>query len=190
MDTATIYSCDDHLDLRAVPPELWSSRLSSADAARGPRVVERDDELVWVCEGRELGGGGYAGASGQRIRALKPSGPGGPRLRALNAIGRGGIDDDGYRAGNARLRLEDLDRDGLAASVVYGPLAIGLPIEDPTLQAACFAAWSAWAADDFNAVAPERLITLPFLPSSSAEVAAAELERCAAKGHRGAIIDV
>ena len=108
----------------------------------------------------------------------------------LNAIGRAGIDDDGYRAGNARLRLEDLDRDGLAASVVYGPLAIGLPIEDPTLQAACFAAWNDWAADDFNAVAPDRLTTLPFLPSSSAQVAADELERCAAKGHRGAIIDV
>ena len=85
MDTATIYSCDDHLDLRAVPPELWSSRLSSADAARGPRVVERDDELVWVCEGRDLGGSGYAGATGERIRAL-------------NAIGRAGIVDDGYRA--------------------------------------------------------------------------------------------
>ena len=88
------------------------------------------------------------------------------------------------------MRLEDLDRDGLAASVVYGPLAIGLPIEDPTLQAACFAAWNDWAADDFNAVAPDRLSTLPFLPSSSAQVAADELERCAAKGHRGAIIDV
>ena len=120
MSTA-IYSCDDHLDLRAVPPELWSSRLSRADVERGPRVVERD---------------GRVGLGLRRPR------PGRERLRrsppvsasaALNAIGRAGIDDDGYRAGNARLRLEDLDRDGLAASVVYGPLAIGLPIEDPDL---------------------------------------------------------
>jgi predicted TIM-barrel fold metal-dependent hydrolase len=178
MQLATaIYSCDDHLDLRAVPPGLWETRLASADAARGPHVIERDDELVWVCEGRELGGSGYAGAAGERIRAL-------------NAIGRAGIDDDGYRAGRADLRLQDMDRDGLAASVVYGPLAIGLPIEDPALQAACFAAWNDWAADEFNAVAPERLTTLPFLPSTAAQVAADELERCAAKGHRGAIIDV
>ena len=54
MSTSTgIYSCDDHLDLRAVPPELWSSRLSSADAERGPHVVERDGESVWVCEDRD-----------------------------------------------------------------------------------------------------------------------------------------
>ena len=52
-------------------------------------------------------------------------------LKALNAIGRAGIDDDGYRAGNATLRLEDMDRDGLRASVVYGPLSLGLPIHDP-----------------------------------------------------------
>ena len=68
MDTAAIYSCDDHLDLRAVPPDLWSSRLSSADAARGPHVVERDGESVWVCEDRELGGSGDAGATGERIQ--------------------------------------------------------------------------------------------------------------------------
>src|SRR3954463_11034386 len=130
MDTAVdtaIYSCDDHLDLRAVPPTLWQDRLRAAEVERGPHVVERGDELVWVCDGRDLGGSGYAGAAGARIRAL-------------NGMGGAGIDDDGYRAGNARLRLEDLDRDGLAASVVYGPLAIGLPIEDPTLQAACFPA--------------------------------------------------
>ena len=27
-----------------------------------------------------------------------------------------------------------MDRDGLAASVIYGPLALGLPIDDPALQ--------------------------------------------------------
>ena len=86
MDPATgIYSCDDHLDMRAVPPELWRSRLPRADAERGPHVVERDGESVWVCEERVLGGSGNP-----RNSAL---------LKSLNAIGRAGIDDDGYRAG-------------------------------------------------------------------------------------------
>ena len=123
MNPATIYSCDDHLDLRAVPPGLWASRLSRADAERGPHVVERDGESVWICEGRVLGGSGNAA----RRRAL---------LKSLNAIGRAGIDDDGYRAGTAELRLQDMDRDGLAASVIYGPLALGLPIVDPCCRAA------------------------------------------------------
>jgi len=171
-----IYSCDDHLDLRAVPPELWRSRLPRADAERGPHVAERDGESVWVCEDRVLGGSGNPKDS-----AL---------LKSLNAIGRAGIDDDGYRAGNPKLRLQDMDRDGLAASVIYGPLALGLPIADPALQTACYAAWNDWAVEEFNAVAPERLCVLAFLPGHSPDAAAAELERCADLGHRGAIIDV
>ena len=177
MDPAlALYSCDDHLDLRAVPPELWQARLPRAQAARGPRVVARDGAAVWVCEDRVLGGSG------------KP--PGDVLLKNLSAIGRAGIEDDGYRAGNPKLRLEDMDLDGVWASVIYGPVALGFPIRDPGLQDACYAAWNDWAVEEFNAVAPDRLCVLAFLPNHSAEAAAAELERCAALGHRGAIIDV
>jgi predicted TIM-barrel fold metal-dependent hydrolase len=174
MDPATrIYSCDDHLDMRAVPPELWQARLPRAQAERGPRVVTRDGSPVWVCEDRELGGSGAT-----------------PLLNSLSAIGRAGIEDDGFRASNPKLRLEDMDRDSLWASVIYGPLAIGLPIEDPVLQTACYAAWNDWAVEEFNATDPDRLSVLAFLPGHSPEAAAAELERCAGIGHRGAIIDV
>ena len=44
MDDSRIYSCDDHLDLYAVPPHLWESRLPRALVERGPRVVVRDGE--------------------------------------------------------------------------------------------------------------------------------------------------
>lgn len=40
------------------------------------------------------------------------------------------------------------------------------------------------------AAAPDRLCVLLFLSSHSPEAAEAELERCAAKGHRGVIVDV
>ena len=177
MDPATaLYSCDDHLDLRAVPPELWQARLPHALAERGPRVVARDGGSVWVCEDRVLGGSG------------RP--PGDAVLKNLSAIGRAGIEDDGYRAGNPKLRLEDMDLDGVWASVIYGPVALGFPIGDPELQGACYAAWNDWAVEEFNAVAPDRLCVLAFLPDHSPAAAAAELERCAALGHRGAIIDV
>ena len=171
-----VYSCDDHLDLRAVPPDLWASRLSRADAERGPKVVPRDGAHVWVCEDRVLGGSGLP--------------PDTRLVKKLSAIGRAGIDDDGHRAATPKLRLEDMDRDGLWVSVIYGPLALGFPIDDPALQSACFAAWNDWAIEEFNAVAPDRLCVLAFLPGHSPDAAAAELERCAAMGHRGAIIDV
>ena len=49
---------------------------------------------------------------------------------------RAGIEDDGFRSGNPKLRLEDMDRDHVWASVIYGPLAIGLSIREPELQRA------------------------------------------------------
>jgi predicted TIM-barrel fold metal-dependent hydrolase len=176
MSTYEIYSCDDHLDLYAVPPTLWESRLSPALAERGPRVVTHNRRTMWVAEDRVLGRSGTT-----RNREV---------IKHLSAIGRAGIEDDGFRAGNAKLRLEDLDRDGLRASVIYGPLSLGFPIEEPELQSAVFQAWNDWAIEEFNAVAPDRLSVLAFLPSHSPEAAAAELERCAANGHRGAIIGV
>ncbi len=169
-----IYSCDDHLDLSAVPPDLWESRVSRAHAERAPRVVTRDRGAVWVCEDHVMGRSGMP-ANREAVKAF-------------SAIGRAGIDDDGYRAGNPKLRLTDMDRDGLAASVIYGPLSLGFPIDDPALQEACYAAWNDWAVEEFNATAPDRLCVLAFLPGHSPDAAAAELERCADRGHRGAII--
>ncbi|MBV8387217.1 MAG: amidohydrolase [Acidimicrobiia bacterium] len=177
MDAATaLYSCDDHLDLRAVPPDVWESRLPADLRERGPRVVERDGQKVWVCEDRVIGQSGRPKDS-----AI---------AKSLSAIGRAGIEDDGYRPGTPKLRLEDMDLDGLAASVIYGPLALGLPINEPALQSACYAAWNDWAVDEFNAHAPDRLCVLAFLPNHSPEAAAGELERCTAAGHRGAILSV
>ena len=173
--STAIYSCDDHLDMHAVPRGVWESRLPRDLAERGPRVVTRDGVPVWMCEDRVLGRSGSTQD---------------PRIKKLSAIGRAGIEDDGFRAGNPKLRLEDMDRDNLWASVIYGPLAIGLPIRDPALQSACYAAWNEWAVQEFNAVAPDRLCVLAFLPGHSPEAAAAELERCAGLGHRGAIMDV
>ncbi len=171
-----IYSCDDHLDLSAVPPPVWESRLSNKLAGRGPHVETRDGRAVWVCEDRVIGRSGNGGSK--------------EIAKKFSAIGRAGIDDDGYRAGTPKLRLDDMDRDHLQASVIYGPLALGFPISDPALQDACYGAWNDWAIEEFNAVDPDRLCVLAFLPGHSPEAAAAELERSAELGHRGAIMDV
>ena len=103
---------------------------------------------------------------------------------------RAGIEDDGFRVSDPKLRLEDMDLDGVWASVIYGPIPLTLSIPEPDLQTACYAAWNDWAIEEFNAFAPDRLCALPFLPTHSPEAAVAELERVAELGHRGAIIDV
>src|SRR6478672_7567343 len=114
MDRATaFYSCDDHLDLRAVPPDLWSSRVPASLREHGPRVVDRGGVRTWVCGDRVLGGSGIP-----RLDRAK--------FASLTAIGRAGLEDDGFRASNPKLRLEDMDLDGLWVSVIYGPGALGL----------------------------------------------------------------
>jgi predicted TIM-barrel fold metal-dependent hydrolase len=170
-----IYSSDDHLDMPAVPRDLWQSRLPRNLAERGPHVEVRKGTPLWVCDDRVLARSGSSGKT--------------EVLKKLSAIVRAGIEDDGFRSGTPKLRLEDMDRDDLWGSVIYGPLAIGLPIGDPELQRVCYAAWNDWAVEEFNSVVPERLCVLGFLPSSSPETAASELERCARIGHRGAILD-
>jgi uncharacterized protein len=175
MDQTSIYSCDDHLDLRSVPPGLWQNRLPKDLLDRGPRVVQGDGDPMWVCNDRVLGRSGL---------------PQGDKLQVLSAVSRAGLVDDGFRVSDPKLRLEDMDLDGVWASVIYGPIPLTLSIPEPDLQTACYAAWNDWAIEEFNAYAPDRLCALPFLPTHSPEAAVAELERAAGRGHRGGIVDV
>ena len=156
-----MFSCDDHLDLRAVPVDLWQSRVPK-DIATGPP--------------------GWSPATVRRPGCAtdRVLGASGAPLANLSAIGRAGLEDDGFRASTTKLRLEDMDRDGVWASVIYGPVPLTLSIPEPDLQDACYAAWNDWAVEEFNAAAPDRLCMLAFLPSHSPEAAVAELERCAA----------
>jgi predicted TIM-barrel fold metal-dependent hydrolase len=164
-----LYSCDDHLDLWNLPRDLWEGRLPAALRARGPRVVEQGESAWWVCDDAVMG------PFGMRL------------MQDYSAITRAGIEDDGLRAATPALRLADMDRDGIHASVIYGPNLFGLPIEDPELKAAALAAYNDWAIE-FNRHDPERLSVLAVLPTHAPEAATAELERVARLGHRGVLI--
>src|SRR5262245_64315669 len=173
MDTTPgtrLYSCDDHLDLWNLPRDVWEDRLPARLRERGPRVVQSGDSAWWTADGSVIGMDGLQGP-----------------MRGYSAISRAGIDDDGLRASNPTLRLQDMDRDGIWASVVYGPNLFGLPIQDPELKAASLAAYNDWAAE-FNRHDPARLSVLPVLPTHAPDAAAAELQRVARDRHRGAII--
>src|SRR5262249_13713002 len=161
---------DDHIDLWALPRDLWESRVAKRFREDVPKVVDRDGVPTWFV------GGKFGDPSGQRAR---PTG-------ALAKAGMNGPEDD-LRPSDPAKRIEDMDRDGLQASVIYGPAINGLAIQDPELKAACWTAWNDFAAE-FNAYAPDRLAVLPVLPSHDPSAALAELQRCAAMGHRGAMM--
>ena len=143
-----VMSADDHLDIHAMPPDVWSTRLPVAWRDVGPRVEDTDDGPWWVCEGRRVS------PSGRKEKGY------------ISAT------DHGFRPGQPRTRLEDMDRDGVHAQVVYGQVA---------------KVYNDWAAE-FQREAPDRLILLADLPSHTPEASRQELERCAGLGHRGAIV--
>jgi predicted TIM-barrel fold metal-dependent hydrolase len=158
-----VISADDHLDIHAMPPDVWSTRLPAEWRERGPHVEETDDGPWWFCEGRRI----------------SPSG--------RKEKGYISANDHGFRPGQPATRLEDMDRDGVYAQVVYGPTCTQLRIGDAALHEQVALVYNDWAAE-FQKQADGRLILLADLPSYEPEVARRELERCAKLGHRGAIV--
>ncbi len=158
-----LVSADDHMDIHALPPDLFETRLPSALRERGPRVVETDDGPFWVIDGEQASPSGRKGAG--YIRS----------------------EEHGYRPGTPEQRLEDMDRDGVHAHVIYSPTTTQMRVADPELGAACMRAYNDWAAE-FNAADPDRLLALADIPSHDPKTAADELARVAKLGHRGAIV--
>ena len=128
-------------------------------------MVERKGHALWIAGEHFLGiSGSYPGLATQRVHEH----------------------DDGMRPGDPARRMEDMDRDDIYASIVYGPGALwGFPMEDPELKLAVLRAWNDWSAEEFNAHLPGRLCALAALPTLSPAVAIEELQRCLALGHRG-----
>jgi predicted TIM-barrel fold metal-dependent hydrolase len=172
MSLTRVISCDDHMDMHAFPPTLFEERLPAQIKDRAPRVVDSPEGKIWMAEGERWG------LSGRAINARMP-----------NIFDRAGLPDNGgFRPSTPELRLEDMDRDGVYAQVIYGPPG-GIKLKDKALQTACLQAYNDWGAE-FNSVDPNRLCVLPILPSVDAETAAAELRRAARLGHRGALFSI
>jgi predicted TIM-barrel fold metal-dependent hydrolase len=169
--TDRLISCDDHMDLSQLPADLWTTRLPASLLDRAPHVEERDGQAAWVCDGKVWGrwdGKPPATGSARPIKAL------------YNAFDRAGIHDpSARRPAVAELRLADMDRDGVATQVIFGPI-FQISTDDPVLRTACYRVYNDWLLD-FCKAAPDRLIGLPMLPETP-EGALAELERVRAKG--------
>ncbi|MGH9210528.1 MAG: amidohydrolase family protein [Acidimicrobiales bacterium] len=162
-------SVDDHIDLQYVPRDVWTERLPASLVERGPRVVELDDGMsAWVCDGDNLG----PWAGGRRSTEKRSY---------QSALERAGLDEEGVlRPTDPELRLADMRRDGIEATVMYGP-AVALEIADPELRLAVYRAYNDWLVE-LCSYDPKRLIGVAMLPAEDAEGATAELRRVAERG--------
>ncbi len=166
-----IISADDHIDLMWLPKDLWQARVPAALRDRAPKVVDGSDGPYWTCDGNRWGDwGGRVGAAGAQ---------GGRRM----ALERGGVLEPGVlRPTTTKLRLADMDRDGVDATVMYGPI-VPLLIADPELRRACYRAYNDWLAE-FCATAPERLVGAGLIPVDDPTAAAEEVRHLRGSGLR------
>jgi predicted TIM-barrel fold metal-dependent hydrolase len=140
------------------PDAVWEEHLPTAFLDRRPRIVLDDRGTTrYQLEDRLM-------PPGTGRAAWAPEG-----FREASLHRDGGVDP--------KLRLEDMDVDGIDTAVLYGTLALGLwSIQDLDLQIACCRAFNDWLAA-YCTAAPPRLKPTCSLPLASFPDALAEAER-------------
>ncbi|MFI5266207.1 MAG: amidohydrolase family protein, partial [Chloroflexota bacterium] len=99
------------------------------------------------------------------------------------ALEVGGVLEEGVlRPTTPELRLADMDRDGVDATVMYGPTD-PFAIDEPELRRECYRAYDDWLLD-FQASRPDRLSGVAQLCHEDPAAARDELERLAKRGIR------
>jgi predicted TIM-barrel fold metal-dependent hydrolase len=171
MDNLLI-SVDDHV---GEPKDLWTSRLPAKFIEAGPQLVQLGRGVdAWTFEEHVEPIVGLSGVAG----------------REKEAMGREGTYAD-MRAGcfDPVARLEDLDADGVLASLCF-PNFAGFSgskfqmAKDKELALACIKAYNDFMLDEWCAAAPGRYIPITIVPLFDPAAAVKEIERCAAKGAR------
>ncbi len=159
-------SADDHIDLGYLPKDLWTSRASAGMAQNVPHVVDRDGRDVWVC------GDAIWGEYRSPRWFAQPG-------RNPLALDRGGVAEEG-RPVTPSKRLEDMDRDGVSASILFPPIVAMNP-GDRELRNSIVRSYNDWATE-FAAAAPTRFIPAAMISPIDPNSAIDELLRIAKDG--------
>jgi predicted TIM-barrel fold metal-dependent hydrolase len=160
-----VISGDGHLELT---PEGWITHVPDEHLDRAPRLVHlRTGGEGWIVEGSPLI------HNGQNVAAGRPL-----VLKGGSYWLKDGSPVPG--TGSAAQRLREQDLDGIDAEVLYPPVFISRfieNIEDREAYVAMVRAFNDFLAEDYCAVAPDRLIGNAVIPATGVEDAIAELKR-------------
>ena len=181
-----IISVDDHV---VEPPDLWTARLPAKYLDRAPRVVRQKGRLA-------MGSGWVEDPEGAWADVWHYDDLVSPLMKLSAAVGFevkdfGTVTFDDIRPGCwlQPERLADMDLNHVDASVCFPntlPRFCGQAFwerQDHELGLLCVQAYNDWMIDEWCAGAGQgRLIPLTMVPLWDAELAAAEVRRCAAKG--------
>ena len=171
-------SADCHLDMPWMPPDLFTSMAPRDMKDRMPFVVDTDEGPKWTAKnGASFGFKNGVGPSGQKFV------PG--KHHRVDVMAETGLYADGAkdirRVSDPHLRIKDLDRDGVDAEVLYpGNVGPGFwrGIRNDDVYKSVVRAYNDFLAEEFCAVAPERLIGVGVIPITNITDAVAELQHC------------
>ena len=150
------------------PDDLWSSSLPLHLAALVPRS-ERDADGQWET----------VHVDGQSFRRRLPSAAAQEFFEASSRA---------PGAGDARLRLKDLDQEGIWGEVVFPSLGLwSSSFRTPEVLRAAMRVSNDWAVDKIMRVSP-RLVPTAQVSTLSLDDAVEELQRCASLGFRAVFL--
>jgi uncharacterized protein len=160
------------------PPDLWTSRLPSKWGDQIPHVRWDDaaEEEGWFIGDSRLGAVGAPAMAGWHEHP-----PFHPRR----------FEDTDPRAWDATKRAGLMDEYNIRAQILYPNVAVFdaktiLSVADTELRLACIQAYNDFLVD-FAAEQPGRYIPVTGLPFWDLDLTLAEIERCAARGHKGIV---
>jgi predicted TIM-barrel fold metal-dependent hydrolase len=171
-----LISADSHVN---EPPDLWVTRVDHKYRERAPRLavdIPGKEGAYFLYEGyapHPIGIGFGAGKSPDELKSFL--------TQATYADARPGGWDPAERK-------KDNAVDGVEADVLYTTLGFRIFwLKDAGLQADCFRVYNDWLAE-FVAYDPKRMAGLAMISLYDPKAGARELERCAKKGLKGAMI--
>jgi len=167
-------SADSHLE---IAPERWTGRVPEKWRDRAPRLVKLPS-----------GGDGVV-VENRPLYVLGLAITGRPyqehQLYGLQYEGN-------FGAGSPEHRLEEQDRDGVDAEVLFTSAGNGgfwRGIKNDEAYAAVVHAYNEFLADEYCAPDRERLLAMGIIPNTSIDVSVAELGYCARAGLKGVALN-
>lgn len=164
-----VISADSHLDLN---PDVWTHRVPSKWRDRAPKVVKMSNGSDAVsCDGGEPNTIGITRNVGVPFEEMPLVVP-----KFSEPVGNG----------TPQQRLAEQDRDGVDAEIMFTWAdQMFRNAKDDDLYLTLVRAYNEYLAEEYMAVAPDRLLPQGTIPTTNVDDAVQELEHCAKIGLKG-----
>ena len=168
-----VFSGDGHIDLN---PDVWRNRVAAKWRDRAPKRVKMPN-----------------GSDAVVVDGGKPNTIGvtrSVRVAHKDLAKQVPTFENSAGTGFPEQRLREQDQDGIEAEILFSQISFVLrQAKDDDLYLELVRAYNEFLAEEYMAVAPDRLICMGTIPITGVEDAVRELEHCAKLGLRGVKLD-